>query len=171
MKRRRGAALIEMAAALLVIGPLLAGAFQYGRAYSILHDLENAVDEGARFGSRYPLGPEAERLLPGAVAQRVVKVSGVSGLRPEHVAVEILHRRGAAAEVSVSIRGYRLTAPAAVWVLDGKPSAVYPVAGPRRAGITTAFPVLSNFRPNIPLANERHIAYNENTGISPRESY
>ncbi len=137
--KRRGSAMIELAVAIGILAPILAGVFQFGYVLFVYNNLESAVRGGARYASMraYDSGgatPSAE--YSAAVKNMVVYGNSegtgqavVAGLTPEHV--EILPgMKGAAPEsITVAIRGYKVDAVFTSFTFEGKPSKTFPYTG------------------------------------------
>lgn len=121
-RRRAGATLIEFAAVLVVAAPLLAGGLRLAHSVSLTYRLQDAVTDGARFGSR--LAGDAGGGFETQVQDRVL-AAGISGLRREHVRVE-LDRSEALPRVVVSIHGFAMPTAFDSTRLDGKPRASFP---------------------------------------------
>ena len=122
---RKGAALIEFALALALLAPVLGAVLQFGYAFLMVHQIQDAVDRGARLASSWPPDPVTGRPRADwreAVVQQVM--AGVDGLEAAQVQVDWEGR-----SVAVSLRGYRIRGWAGGWVIDGKPRAVYPYRG------------------------------------------
>lgn len=94
-RRERGASLIEFAILAPVLFALLLGMMTGGLALSKKNSMENAVREGARFGSTLP----ENDAWAGAVQARVIELSG-GDLVASDVCVELIRKADAATETS-----------------------------------------------------------------------
>jgi len=150
--RRRGAAMIEMALALAVIGPLMAGAAGFAHAFYVIHTLQEAVWQAAKAGAQSPVERVREAGVEAALA-----VGGRS-LKNEHVSVELIENNQRTPEVRAHIQGYKLWAPGGGWTLEGNPAARMPWTGPAAstAHRTRKPVVLSNLRSNSHLRDRTH---------------
>ncbi|MFN7924751.1 MAG: TadE family protein [Bryobacteraceae bacterium] len=120
---RRASAFVEFAFGLTVLSPVLAGAAQYGWSLYQLHELEAAVEQGAEAGCLAPSldGKSTwEETIRKATLARGSKV----GLQPEQVQVRIDFE---AREFEVAIHRFTIPVPLSPLVLNGKPSARFPI--------------------------------------------
>jgi hypothetical protein len=120
----RGAALIELALILAVMAPIVVGGAQFGYAFYLIHQLEDAVGDAAEFASKSEYrSPEEFRI---AVQDRALSHQ-IPGLQPEHIRVSLEpDSTGRQRWVSVAIQGYEVRTPFAVRRLDGRPRASLP---------------------------------------------
>ena len=131
---RRGTALIEFAAALILLSGMFTGIFQVGYTFFTYGKLVNAVRSGARYASLKAPGesgadPEFAKTVanmvvygeprPAAGAKPVVK-----GLTPDNV--ELVLGTSAA---SVSVRNFEIDALFTKVKLVGRPTVTFPFTG------------------------------------------
>lgn len=131
---RRGTALIEFAAALILLSGMFTGIFQVGYTFFTYSTLVNAVRAGARYASLQApnsnvADPEFSKAVvnmvvygeprPGADAKRVVR-----GLAPEKV--ELVLGPSAA---TVSVRDFEIDAIFTTVKLEGRPTVTFPFTG------------------------------------------
>lgn len=128
---RRGSALIEFAASLILLSGMFAGIFQIGYTFFDYSKLENAVRAGARYASLKAANssgadPELAKSVanmvvygdpaPGAGAQPVV-----GGLTADNV--ELVLGPSAA---TVSVRDFEISAIFTRVKLEGRPTVTFP---------------------------------------------
>jgi hypothetical protein len=120
----RGAALIELALILAVLAPIVVGGAQFGYAFYLIHQLEDAVSDAAQFASHTEYhSPEEFRI----VTQDRALSHQIPGLQPEHIRVAFeLDSTGRQRWVTVTIHGYEVKTPFVVRRLEGKPRASLP---------------------------------------------
>jgi TadE-like protein len=131
---RRGTALIEFAAALILLSGMFTGIFQVGYTFFTYSTLVNAVRAGARYASLQApnsnvADPDFSKSVvnmvvygeprPGADAKPVVR-----GLAPEKV--ELVLGPSAA---TVSVRGFEIDAIFTTVKLVGRPTVTFPFTG------------------------------------------
>ena len=130
MRPERGSVILELALAASLLVALLAGATQFGYAFWVYGQLQNAVRNGARYASTRPYCAGRDR-----EAVRNVVVYGVPepapgaapvvrGLETGHVAVASKRR-----EVTVTITDFSVDSVFSTYTFRGKPLAAAPVTG------------------------------------------
>ena len=140
--KRRGHAMIELAASAAVMVGFLAATFQFGYSFYVYNQLLAAVGNGGRYAAhRTYRGATPEDVEKGRAAIRNLVVFGDArpapdavpvgaGLRPEFVKVDWAYgARGAPESVHVSISGYTVNAVFASVTLDGRPAVDFPYVG------------------------------------------
>lgn len=137
--RQRGSALVEFALTVPLLVSLFLGAWQFGYAFYIYGQLEEAVRAGGRYASLASYDA-ADVSNPSAYQTAVTNVvvygdpTGgtqpvVPGLAPSNVTVNVTFAGVFPSAVSVSISGYKLPGMFANIVLNGKPGAPFPYLG------------------------------------------
>ena len=131
---RSGSALIEFAAALVLLSGMFAGIFQVGYTFFTYTKLVNAVRAGARYasleaGKSTNANPEFEKSVISMVVYGDPRPSDgakpvVSGLRPDNVELTL----GASA-ATVSVRDFQVDAIFTKVKLVGRPTITFPLAG------------------------------------------
>lgn len=138
--RRRGSAIVELTLLVPLLVSLFLGVWQFGYAYYIYNELEQAVRAGARYGSvrKYDVAGYTEAVQkmvvygnPGATPGTTPAL--VPNLNHRDVTVQLLNASGGAATgtpatVQVSISRYEI---GTLWTitLNGKPSISFPYVG------------------------------------------
>ncbi len=112
LRRRRGSAIIEFAAALAVLTPAIAYGLMYMVSFYWMIELQDAVRRGADVA----MHSQDEEAIRAAVLK-----ASVPGLTEDHVRVKWDEKR-----VTVSIEGYGLKAPGGDVRLEGRPRATMP---------------------------------------------
>jgi hypothetical protein len=131
---RRGSALIEFAASLIVLSAMFTGIFQVGYTFFTYSTLVNAVRSGARYASLRPVGSSAadpdfaktvQSLVvygepsPAADARPIVK-----GLTPANVELIL-----GPSTVTVALRNFEIDALFSKVKLDSRPTVTFPITG------------------------------------------
>ena len=144
--RQRGHAMLEFAVGSSLFIALFTGAYQFGYTFHAYETLMSGVRAGARFGAMasYPLGVETVDSAPSSAFTTAVKnvtVYGhptgngngaqpiISGLRPEHVLVDVRFRNSMPQTVKVSIHNFALDSIFGSWTANDKPSATFYYTG------------------------------------------
>lgn len=137
-KSQRGNALVEFALAFGFLFPLLTGTFQFGYAFFVYNELQNAVRQGARYAafksyysdSATPTSAYANEVKnavvygnPGGTGNTVVP-----GLTTSNVNLVVEFGDGAPTKVTVSITGYSLNAFLRTFTLS-KPTSTFNFVG------------------------------------------
>jgi Flp pilus assembly protein TadG len=130
-RSRRGSALIEFAASLVLLSLAFTGVFQAGFTFFAYNALVNSVRSGARYASLRPVGTDSHRDIVHAVRNLVVygdpqpsksAKALLKGLSTDQIQVILTP---AAATVSVS--GYEIDALFSKLKLEGRPTVTFPV--------------------------------------------
>jgi Flp pilus assembly protein TadG len=136
---RSGNAVIELAISMPLLVGLALGTLQFGYAFYVYNELEQAVRAGARYASLRAYGsstttPDAAYLT--AVQNTVVyaapqggKQPVAPGLTPGNVVVTVVFQNSAPASVTVAITNYRLPQVISSVLLTNKPSTQFPYVG------------------------------------------
>jgi Flp pilus assembly protein TadG len=136
---RRGSAMIELAVALGILAPIMAGVFQFGYTLFVYNNLESAVRGGARYASMRPFDsangtPSAE--FSTAVKNMVVygNPTGTgnpiaTGLTASNVRIQPNMTGAIPDSMTVSITDYKVDAVFASFTFTGKPSRTFPYTG------------------------------------------
>lgn len=141
-RRRRekqgGNALIEFALAFCFLFPLLAGTFQFGYAFFIYNELQNAVRQGARYAAFKTYDSASatpSTAFTNAVKNAVVYGSPSGGTTPvvpslgtSNVNLTVTFAGGVPDVMTVSIQNYTLDAFIRTFTLS-KPSASFSYVG------------------------------------------
>jgi Flp pilus assembly protein TadG len=126
-------ALLETALCLAVLAPLAVVGARYAYAAYRLSEIENAVQEAARWASTAPAG-ESEEEFAARIRRKAAYANGeggaprVRGAGPEQFRVEWKRESGRIVAVKVSADGIRLEWPGGSRTLKGTPSAEMPRA-------------------------------------------
>jgi len=136
---KRGSALIELAVVMGILGPILAGVFQFGYTLFVYNNLESAVRGGARYASMrsYDSSSSAPSSDYSAAVKNMVIYGNPDGtgqpIAPglSTANVEILaNMNGAVPEsITVEITGYKVDAVFTSFTFSGKPSKTFPYTG------------------------------------------
>jgi hypothetical protein len=140
-RRHAGHAMIELVFSLVLLVPLFVGTWQFGYAFFVYAELEQAVRAGARYASLQPYHSSSQT-VPGdykAAVQNVVVYGTdspaqgatpvVSGLRTNQVGVTVtFSTNNTPAAVSVYVNG-SLPGFFAAPALNNKPLAWFPYVG------------------------------------------
>jgi Flp pilus assembly protein TadG len=131
MRRRAGTALIEFAAALILLSGMFTGIFQVGYTFVTYSTLVNAVRAGARYASlQAPNSNVADPEFAKSVLNMVVYGDPrpapsarpvVRGLTPDNVQLTL----GTSA-ATVSVRGFAIDALFTKVSLAGRPTVTFP---------------------------------------------
>ena len=136
--RRKGHAMLELAASAGVMFSFLAGTFQFGYTFYIYDQLVSAVGNGGRYAAQRTYRGDVEK---GKTAIRNMVVFGdarpaadaapvAPGLKPEQVQVDwIGGESGAPSAVDVSIVNYTVPAMFGSFTFNKRPMAEYPFVG------------------------------------------
>ncbi len=129
---RTGAALIEFAAALILLSAMFAGIFQVGYTFFTYNTLVNSVRAGARYASLRPPGastadPEFAKAVQNLVAYgEPTPAPGakplVSGLTAGNVELIL-----GPATTTVAVRNFEIDAMFSKVKLDGRPTVTFPL--------------------------------------------
>jgi len=131
---RTGSALIEFAAALILLSGMFTGIFQVGYTFFTYSTLVNAVRAGARYASlQAPNSNVADPEFSKSVENMVVygeprPVTGakpvVRGLAPDNVELIL-----GPSTATVSVRGFQIDAIFTKVALVGRPTVTFPFTG------------------------------------------
>jgi Flp pilus assembly protein TadG len=131
---RTGSALIEFAAALILLSGMFSGIFQVGYTFFTYSTLVNAVRAGARYASlQAPNSNAADPEFAKAVVNMVVygeprPAMGakpvVRGLAPDNVELVL-----GPSSATVSVRGFEIDGIFAKVALTGRPTVTFPFTG------------------------------------------
>jgi Flp pilus assembly protein TadG len=128
---RRGSALIEFAASLIVLAAVFVGVFQIGYAFLAYGTLVNSVRAGARYSSLQQRGAAANPEIAKAVRNLVVYGDPAPAEHAKPVVqglttgnVEIVNGPDTS---TVSLRGFEVDALFAKLKLDGRPTVTFPL--------------------------------------------
>jgi Flp pilus assembly protein TadG len=136
--RQRGSALIEFSLAIPILVSLFLGVWQFGYAYYLYGELEQAVRAGGRYASLASYDAANPSGYQNAVKNVVVYADPapaggakpvVPGLLPSNVTVDLSFTGAIPSAVTVSISGYKLPGMFATIVLNGKPRNRFPYLG------------------------------------------
>jgi Flp pilus assembly protein TadG len=137
-RRQAGNALIEFALAFGVLFPILTGTFQFGYAFFVYNELQNAVRQGARYAALKTY--DSNSTTPSAAFLASVRNAVVYGdpaggqipvaksLTPSNVNVTVTFTNGAPEMMTVSIQNYTLDAFLRTFTLN-RPSASFSYVG------------------------------------------
>jgi hypothetical protein len=133
-RSRTGSALIEFAAALILLSGMFSGIFQVGYTFFTYSTLVNAVRAGARYASlQAPNSNVADPEFAKSVVNMVVygeprPATGakpvVRGLAPDNVELIL-----GPAKATVSVRGFEIDAIFTKVALAGRPTVTFPFTG------------------------------------------
>jgi Flp pilus assembly protein TadG len=138
---RNGHAMIELVLSLGVLIPLFLGTWQFGYAFYLYGELEQAVRAGARYASLQPYHSATSTPTSDYVAavQNVVVYGTdspaqagtpiVNGLQTRQVSVAVTFNNNAPAAVSVCLNGYLMPGFFGSLTLTNKPLAWFPYVG------------------------------------------
>jgi Flp pilus assembly protein TadG len=134
MRRQAGTALIEFAAALILLSGMFTGIFQVGYTFFTYTTLVNAVRAGARYASlQAPNSNVADPEFAKSVVNMVVygdprpapsATPVVKGLVPDNVQLTL-----GASVATVSVRGFAIDALFTKVSLAGRPTVTFPFTG------------------------------------------
>ena len=137
-RRQRGNALIEFALAFGFLFPLLTGTFQFGYAFFVYNELQNAVRQGARYAAFKTY--DSSSATPSTAFSNSVKNSVVYGnpaggsipvaksLTTSNVNLTVTFANGVPDIMTVSIQNYTLDAFLRTFTLH-RPSASFSYVG------------------------------------------
>jgi Flp pilus assembly protein TadG len=140
-RRRSGSAMIELTLSLGFLIPLFLGTWQFGYAYYIYGELEQAVRDGARYASLQPyhsanatptsayLAAVQNVVVYGTDAPESGSAPIVNSLTTSNVGLTVTFNNNVPASVSVYITGYRMPAFFGSLTLNHKPLAWFPYVG------------------------------------------
>lgn len=136
VSRERGSVAVEFALLLPVLISLFLGVWQFGYAYYLYGELEQAVRGGGRYASLLSYDAADTASYQSAVQNVVVYGDPAGGTEPvvpglvtSRVAVTMSFDSGIPSAVSVSISGYQLPGMFGNIVLNGKPEIRFPFLG------------------------------------------
>jgi len=131
---RRGSALIEFAAALMLLSGMFTGIFQVGYTFFTYSTLVNAVRAGARYaslqvGNSNVADPEFAKAVVNMVVYGAPRPATdakpvVRGLAPDNVELVL-----GGATATVSVRGFQIDAIFTKVALAGRPTVTFPFTG------------------------------------------
>ena len=137
-RRQRGNALIEFALAFGFLFPLLTGTFQFGYAFFLYNQLQNAVRQGARFAALKTY--DSASTTPSTAFRDSVRNAVVFGnpaggsipvaksLTTSNVTLNVTFSNGVPNMMTVSIQNYTLDALLRTFTLN-RPSASFSYVG------------------------------------------
>ena len=138
-QRRRGNALIEFALAFSLAFLLMAGTFQFGYAFFVYNQLQNAVRSGARYAALRSY--DSSTATPSAAFLTAVQnmtVYGapeggskpvVSGLSPDAVGVQVTFSDGVPSVMRVAVNSFETSVVVATMRWTGKPASSFRYQG------------------------------------------
>ncbi|MBI2685021.1 MAG: pilus assembly protein [Acidobacteria bacterium] len=137
-RRQGGNALIEFALAFGFLFPAITGTFQFGYAFFVYNELQNAVREGARYAAFKTYDSASSTpttTFSNSVKNAVVYGSPTGGQTPivpslttENVSFTVTFTNGVPKTMTVSIQNYTLDAFLRTFTLN-KPSASFAYVG------------------------------------------
>ena len=136
--RRKGHAMLELAASAGVMFSFLAGTFQFGYTFYIYDQLVSAVGNGGRYAAQRTYHGELEKdrtairnmVIYGDAQPAADAVPIVPGLKPEQVQVDwIGGDSGAPSAVDVMIVNYTVPALFGSFTFNKRPMAEFPFVG------------------------------------------
>lgn len=137
-RRQRGNALIEFALAFGFLFPTVAGTFQFGYAFFMYNELQNAVRQGARYAAfkTYESGSSTPTTaFADEVKNSVVYGSPSGGITPvvrnlttDNVLVTVNWVNGVPGSITVSIQNYTIDAYLKTFTIN-RPSATFSYVG------------------------------------------
>ncbi len=137
-RRQSGNALVEFALAFGFLFPILAGTFQFGYAFFVYNQLQNAVRQGARFAALKTY--DSSSATPSTAFRNSVQNAVVYGnpaggeipvaksLTSSNVNLTVTFANGVPAMMTVSIQNYNLDALLRTFTLN-RPSASFSYVG------------------------------------------
>lgn len=137
-RRQRGNALIEFALAFGFLFPILTGTFQFGYAFFVYNQLQNAVRQGARFAALKTY--DSASATPSTAFLDSVKNAVVFGnpaggetpvaksLTTNNVNLDVTFANGVPKMMTVSIQNYTLDALLRTFTIN-RPSASFSYVG------------------------------------------
>ena len=137
-KRQRGNALVEFALAFGFLFPVITGTFQFGYAFFVYNELQNAVRAGARHAAFK--GYDSATVTPSAAFATAVKNTVVYGnpagsgtavvpnLTTNNVNLTVTFVGTAPARMTVSIQNYTINAYLTTFTIN-KPTATFSYVG------------------------------------------
>lgn len=137
-KRQRGNALVEFALAFSFLFPAITGTFQFGYAFFVYNELQNAVRAGARHAAFK--GYDSGTTTPSEAFSTAVKNTVVYGnpgggatpivpnLSTDNVSLTVTFVGTAPARMTVAIRNYTISAFLTSFTIN-KPSATFNYIG------------------------------------------
>ena len=140
-QRRKGTVLVELTLSLTFLTALFLGTWQYGYAFYIYGELEQAVRAGSRYASlqTYNSGTSTPLDAFQTAVQNVVvygdpaPANGATpvapGLTTNNVSVTVTWVNGAPTEMNVAITNYQLPTYFGNTTLNGKPTTTFPFVG------------------------------------------
>ena len=140
--KTRGSTIIEFALSASLLVALFGGVIEFGYTFYVYENLVSAVRAGARYGALSVYDPSGPTLAsapssPLTTAVTNVTVYGnpagaasgrrpvVTGLRPEHVCVDVSFWNGVPHLVTVSIRDFSVPRAFGSWTANKKPLATF----------------------------------------------
>jgi Flp pilus assembly protein TadG len=140
-KRQGGSVLVELTLSLTFLSALFLGTWQYGYAFYIYGQLEQAVRDGARYASE--LTYDSAGSTPSAAfetaVQNMVVYGGPSppngavpvapGLTTANVSLTVTFSSNVPTEMTVAITGYQIPTYFGNATLNGKPTTTFPFVG------------------------------------------
>lgn len=140
-KHRRGNVLVELTLSLTFLSALFLGVWQYGYAFYIYGELEEAVRAGARYASQrtYNSGtatPTADFqtavenvVVYGDPAPATGATPVAPGLTTGNVSLTVTFPSGAPTQMTVAITDYQIPTYFGNTTLSGKPTTTFPFVG------------------------------------------
>lgn len=139
--RLRGSVLVELTFSLTFLCALFLGTWQYGYAFYIYGELEQAVRAGGRYAAllTYNSGTSTPTASFTSAVQNVVVYGDpapavgatpiVPGLTRGNVSVSPVWTSGAPTGMTVAITGYTIPTYSGNAILSGKPTTTFPFVG------------------------------------------
>ena len=145
--REGGNAMTEFAIGGMVLAFVFTGTFQFGYAFYIYNNLENAVNNGAKYASQRTYEDTSATLstcFKTAVQDMVAygdPTGGTTtaiapGLLPSNVSVTASYSNGVPTQLTVAISSYTINAVTSSYTLTNKPQFTYPFLGRYAPGET-----------------------------------
>lgn len=138
---RRGSVIVELTLSLTFLCALFLGTWQYGYAFFIYGELEQAVRAGARYASELTYNSASDTPSAGfeTAVQNVVvygdpePAAGATpvapGLTTNNVALTVTFSSGVPTQMTVAITGYAIPTYFGSATLTGKPTTTFPFVG------------------------------------------
>src|SRR5262245_35466328 len=139
-KGQRGSSMVEFALGSFVLMSAFTGTFQWGYTFYIYNNLQNAVNDGAKYAALRVY--ESNSATPSncftTAVQDMVAYGDPSGnsttpvaprLAPSQVTVAATFANGVPSHLTVGINGYTINAVMGTATLTNKPQMTYPFLG------------------------------------------
>ena len=139
--KTRGSAIVEFAIGSGVLMAAFAGTFEFGYSFYIYNNLQNAVNNGAKYAAFKTY--DADSSTPSACFQLAVQdmavygnpnpganlVLAAPGLTANDIFVTVTMTNGVPTQMNVGVTGYALNSVFATINLSHKPQVTYPYLG------------------------------------------